>query len=83
MTKHERKITKIGNSYGITLPKEILKEANMAYGDTISVEIKNGKIMLQRKEEIKLPDGLENDFMELLTDVIKEHETAFKGLVDR
>lgn len=83
MTKYERKITKIGNSYGITLPKTLLKEANMSYGDNVTVEVKDGKIMLQRVEEIKLPDGVDNEFMELLTDVIKEHETAFKGLVER
>lgn len=83
MTKYERKITKIGNSYGITLPKTLLKEANILYGDNVTVEVKEGKIMLQRVEEIKLPDGVDNEFMELLTDVIKEHETAFKGLVER
>lgn len=83
MTKYERKITKIGNSYGITLPKELLKEANISYGDNVTVELKNGKILVQREEEIKLPDGVDNEFMELLTDVIKEHETAFKGLVER
>ncbi len=83
MTKYERKITKIGNSYGITLPKRLLKEANISYGDNVTVEVKDGKIMLQRVEEIKLPDGVDNEFMELLTDVIKEHETAFKGLVER
>lgn len=83
MTKYERKITKIGNSYGITLPKTLLKEANISYGDNVTVEVKDGKILVQREEEIKLPDGVDNEFMELLTDVIKEHETAFKGLVER
>ena len=78
MTKYERKITKIGNSYGITLPKTLLKEANISYGDNVTVEVKDGKILVQREEEIKLPDGVDNEFMELLTDVIKEHETAFK-----
>ena len=83
MTKYERKLTKIGNSYGITLPKTLLKEANISYGDNVTVEVKDGKILVQREEEIKLPDGVDNEFMELLTDVIKEHETAFKGLVER
>lgn len=83
MTKYERKITKIGNSYGITLPKTLLKEANISYGDNVTVEVRDGKILVQREEEIKLPDGVDNEFMELLTDVIKEHETAFKGLVER
>jgi len=83
LTKYQRKITKIGNSYGVTFPKEILQEAKMAYGDHVSIELKNGKIVLQREEEIKLPKGIDNDFLELLSDVIKEHDTAFKGLVDK
>ena len=83
MEKYRRKITKIGNSYGVTFPKELLKEAKISYGDNVSVELKDGKIVLQREEEIKLPDGVDSEFMETLTDVIKEHETAFKGLVDR
>ena len=61
----------------------MLKEANISYGDNVTVEVKDGKIFVQREEEIKLPDGVDNEFMELLTDVIKEHETAFKGLVER
>ncbi|HLR71790.1 MAG TPA: AbrB/MazE/SpoVT family DNA-binding domain-containing protein [Pseudogracilibacillus sp.] len=83
MEKYRRKVTKIGNSYGVTFPKELLKEAKISYGDNVSVELKDGKIVLQREEEIKLPDGVDSEFMETLTDVIKEHETAFKGLVDR
>jgi len=81
--KYQRKVTKIGNSYGVTFPKELLKEAKIAYGDNVSVELKDGKIVLERIEEIKLPDGVDSEFMEVLSDVIKEHETAFKGLVDK
>lgn len=80
---HERKLTKIGNSYGITFPKEILKEAGITYGDSVQMEFKEGKITLQKKEEIILPEGVDQEFMSVLTDVIKEHDIAFKGLVDK
>ena len=79
----ERKVTKIGNSIGITLPPELLKQVGIAQGDDVQIEVKDGKIILRKKEQLKLPDGVDAEFMEILNDVIKEHDKAFKGLVDR
>lgn len=83
MENFERKVTKIGNSIGITLPSEILKQVGLAQGDDVRVEVKDGKIILQKKEHLQLPDGVDAEFMDILNDVIKEHDKAFKGLVDR
>ncbi|MBP3041313.1 AbrB/MazE/SpoVT family DNA-binding domain-containing protein [Bacillaceae bacterium Marseille-Q3522] len=79
----ERKITKIGNSLGITLPLELLKQIGLAQGDNVQVQVIDGKIILRKKEQLHFPDGVDAEFMELLNDVIKEHDKAFKGLVDR
>jgi len=58
MAKFERKITKTGNSYEITLPKEILKEAGINYGDRVEIEEENGKISFEEKQDAKLSVGL-------------------------
>jgi antitoxin MazE len=79
----ERKVTKIGNSFGITLPHEFLKQVGLAQGDDVQIEVKDGKIILRKKEHLLLPDGVDTEFMDILNDVIKEHDKAFKGLVDR
>lgn len=79
----ERKVTRIGNSIGITLPPELLKQVGIAQGDDVQIEVKDGKIILRKKEQLQLPDGVDAEFMEILNDVIKEHDKAFKGLVDR
>ncbi|HLQ71666.1 MAG TPA: AbrB/MazE/SpoVT family DNA-binding domain-containing protein [Bacillota bacterium] len=79
----ERKVTKIGNSYGITFPKELLKEAGISYGDHVQLELEKGNIILHKKEKVKLPNGIDNDFLDIVNDVIREHDTAFKGLVDK
>lgn len=79
----ERKVTKIGNSIGITLPSEILTQVGLSQGDDVQIEVKDGKIILKKKEHLQLPDGVDAEFMEILNDVIKEHDKAFKGLVDR
>lgn len=46
-------------------------------------EVIDGKIVIRKKEHIKLPEGVDAEFMDVLNDVIKEHNEAFKGLVDR
>ncbi|MFC5603633.1 AbrB/MazE/SpoVT family DNA-binding domain-containing protein [Sporosarcina koreensis] len=79
----ERKVTKIGNSIGITLPSEVLTQAGLSQGDDVQIEVKDGKIILKKKEHLQLPDGVDAEFMDILKDVIKEHDKAFKGLVDR
>lgn len=83
MSYYDRKITKIGNSYGVTIPVEVLKEAGLSYGDHVRLELDNHKITIQKKKDMQLPEGLDSDFMDVLNDVIQEHHTAFKGLVDK
>ncbi|WP_141432199.1 AbrB/MazE/SpoVT family DNA-binding domain-containing protein [Bacillus sp. 03113] len=83
MEQFERKVTKIGNSIGITLPPEVLKQVGLSQGDDVQVEVKDGKIILRKKEQLQLPDGVDAGFMDILNEVIKEHDKAFKGLVDR
>ncbi|KPL58324.1 AbrB/MazE/SpoVT family DNA-binding domain-containing protein [Rossellomorea vietnamensis] len=83
MEQYERKVTKIGNSFGITLPTDLLKQVGLAQGDDVQVEVVEGKIVLRKKEQLTLPEGVDAEFMDILNDVIKEHDQAFKGLVDK
>lgn len=83
MEQFERKVTRIGNSFGITLPNKLLKQVGLAHGDDVQVEVKDGKIILRKKEHVTLPEGVDAEFMDILNEVINEHDKAFKGLVDR
>ncbi len=83
MEQFERKVIKIGNSYGVTIPTELLRQVGLAQGDDVQVEVKDGKIILRKKEQITLPKGVDAEFMDILNEVVKEHDKAFKGLVDR
>jgi hypothetical protein len=38
---------------------------------------------LRKKENLQLPEGVDAEFMNILNEVINEHDKAFKGLVDR
>jgi len=83
LEQFERKVTKVGNSYGITLPNELLQQVGLTHGDDVQVDVKDGKIVLRKKEQVTLPEGVDAEFMDVLNDVINEHDKAFKGLVNR
>ncbi|GAB3797448.1 AbrB/MazE/SpoVT family DNA-binding domain-containing protein [Virgibacillus kimchii] len=83
MHKHERKIIKVGNSYGITFPKDFLKEAGLSYGDNVEMEMKEGNITLYKKEEIELPEGISPDFFKVLERNTKKHKETIDELVNR
>lgn len=83
MSKVDRKVTKIGNSYGVTVPVDMLREAGLSYGDNIQLESKDGEIVMRKKEEVKLPKGLSTDFFEVLERNTNKHEKTIKDLIDR
>ncbi|MFE7061616.1 AbrB/MazE/SpoVT family DNA-binding domain-containing protein [Sutcliffiella sp. NPDC057660] len=83
MEQFERKVTKIGNRLGITIPIELLKQVGLSQGDDVQVEVKDGKVIIRKKEQLALPEGVDAEFMDILNDVLKEHDKAFKGLVNR
>lgn len=83
MSNIERKVTKIGNSYGVTVPVDMLKEAGISYGDHVQLELKEGKIIMVKKEEIRLPKGLSPDFFDTLERNTNKHEKTIQDLVDR
>jgi len=45
------KITKIGNSQGLTIPKDILEKGNFELGDTLELVLYNGRMILFKKPQ--------------------------------
>ncbi|WP_234567856.1 AbrB/MazE/SpoVT family DNA-binding domain-containing protein [Rhodohalobacter sp. 614A] len=43
----ETKIRKIGNSLGVTLPKQLIEELHLKNGDTLTIEKQEGNIKLK------------------------------------
>jgi antitoxin component of MazEF toxin-antitoxin module len=43
------KLTKIGNSQGLTIPKELLEKGNFSLGDSLEVHLYNGRLILFKK----------------------------------
>ena len=48
---HTTKLTKIGNSTGLTLPRDVLTAANLQRGDEVGVEVRDGKIEITKADD--------------------------------
>jgi antitoxin MazE len=58
----ERKVTKFGNSLGITMT-EALKQIGLELGDTVHIDVKakDGEIIIRKANKVELPAGISPD----------------------
>lgn len=47
---HTTKLTKIGNSTGLTLPRDVLNAANLDRGDEVTVDVHDGRIEITKAD---------------------------------
>ncbi len=80
----ERKVTKIGNSLGITMT-DALKQIGLSQGDTVHIDVKqiDGEIVIKKANKVLLPVGISTEFIETLSQVMEEYDSTLKGLKDR
>ena len=80
----ERKVTKFGNSLGITMT-EALKQIGLELGDTVIVDVRedNGEIIIKKANKVTLPAGISADFMDTLSQIMEQYDETIKGLKDR
>jgi antitoxin MazE len=80
----ERKVTKFGNSLGITMT-EALKQVGLELGDAVQIEVNSsdGEIIIKKATKVTLPAGISADFIESLSQVMHEYDETLKGLKDR
>ncbi|MEX1029433.1 MAG: AbrB family transcriptional regulator [Paenibacillaceae bacterium] len=80
----ERKVTKFGNSLGITMT-EALKQIGLELGDTVQIDVRNadGEIVIKKANKVALPTGISSEFVETLSQVMEQYDETLKGLKDR
>ncbi|NWL86115.1 MULTISPECIES: AbrB family transcriptional regulator [unclassified Paenibacillus] len=80
----ERKVTKFGNSLGITMT-EALKQIGLELGDVVLIDVKeaDGEIVIRKANKVTLPAGISTEFLETLSNVMEEYDETLKGLKDR
>jgi len=82
MNGMERKVTKIGNSLGVTMT-DALKQLGINNGDTVKVDVRGDEIVIKKSQYVTLPKGISLDFLDTLHDVMNEYDETLKGLKDR
>jgi antitoxin MazE len=67
----QRKIRRIGNSLGVVLPLEVLKDVNLGDGDIVEIELRKdkGEIILRNPKITSIT----SDFESRVIDVVEKH----------
>jgi len=81
--KTERKVTRIGNSLGITFPGKILKKINIVQGDEVTIDVRGDEIILRKSRKIQLPRGISRDFLDIINETMIEYDATIKELRDK
>ncbi|CAB4326805.1 AbrB/MazE/SpoVT family DNA-binding domain-containing protein [Brucella sp. 6810] len=70
-------LRKIGNSYGVIIPKEVLERLNLQTGDTLTLTTDENGLRLARSTEDA--EVLEKK-MQIARERMKKYETAYRIL---
>jgi putative addiction module antidote len=74
--QYNQKITKIGNSLGIVIPKTLLNSLNLKQGEEVILEEVMGKIVLNTHKSFSVSP----EFLKIAEEVGKKYKKAFKEL---
>ena len=83
MPSVEREITKIGNSLGVTLPNDFLEMADISLSDEVVIDYIENKILVKKSEKIQKPEGLSDNFFEVIDKTMMNYKKTIEGLVER
>jgi antitoxin MazE len=84
VTRYSRKIGRMGNSLGVSLPKRLAEKLLVSQGDEIEfIENERGEIILKKARQGVLPDNVRPEVLEAFFDVFEEDEGILEDLRDR
>ena len=84
VTRYSRKIGRMGNSLGISLPKSLAAKLGVSQGDEIEfIENDRGEVVLKKVRQSKLPDNVRPEVLEAFFDVFEEDKGILEDLRDR
>ena len=80
-----RKICAIGNSYGVSIPKEVLEKLHLTPGTQVEVKVdeKAKKIIIEPSIHKSFRETIERGFATQVNDFIKQYKPALKALAKK
>ena len=76
----QQTLRKIGNSVGIIIPNEVLKELNLKEGDSVYVDQDSNSIIINKN--MNYPK-VSPEFLRVAEKVSKEYDATFKELASK
>ena len=73
---YKQKLTKIGNSVGLLLPKELLDSLKLKIGNEVYLEQVQDKVILEKEPS----NSVSPEFLKIAESVDKEYSKAFEEL---
>lgn len=84
VNRYSRKIGKMGNSLGVSLPKILAEQLKVTQGDEIEFIVnEEGEVMLRKVRQSKLPENVRAEVLEAFYDIFEEDEDILNDLRDR
>lgn len=84
VTRYSRKVGRMGNSLGISLPKALADKLNVSQGDEIEfIENERGEVILRKIQIGHLPNQVRPEVLEAFFDVFEEDSGILEDLRDR
>lgn len=80
-----RKICHIGNSYGVSIPKEILEKLHLTAGAQVDINVdeKANKIIIKPATRKPLSSEIDKEFASQVKDFIECYKPALKALAEK
>jgi putative addiction module antidote len=70
----ERKIRKIGNSLGVLLPSDMLKEIGVEKDDTVYITVEDGELIIRSESQKETNDKFKEKVLAIIEEYMEEHE---------
>lgn len=83
MHRMYRKVTKIGNSLGVTFTKDALKKLNLDLGDDVEIVVNENEGEIVLRKAVTVPQGFDPRFFEILKTNVHQYRQTIAGLKDR
>lgn len=80
-----RKICHIGNSYGVSIPKEILEKLYLTVGAQVDINVdeKADRIIIKPTAQKFLSSEIDKEFASQVNDFIERYKPALKALAEK
>jgi len=80
-----RKVCAIGNSQGVSIPREIINKLNLSVGSEVDVALDETgeRIILEPIKRKKYPKGIDREFVSQVNEFNEKYRPALKELAKK